>query len=125
FKQAAATNTSLFQMIVGMRDIRLATAERAKRTQWERLQSRQFQLTFAGIALAQHLQAGAMAIHELKNIVITIVTALEVIHGRMTLGTMLAISYMLGVLGSPIDQLLGIFQSAQDAKISVDRIGEI
>lgn len=66
-----------------------------------------------------------MALGELRNIVISFLAAAQVIHGEMTLGTMLAISYMSGSLSAPIDQLITLFQSAQDAKISVDRIREV
>jgi ATP-binding cassette subfamily B protein len=125
FRQSSETQTALVQMIAGMRDIRLATCEREKRQEWERLQAKQFQLSLSGLALSQHMQGGAMAVNELKNILISAVAATEVIHGNMTLGTMLAISYMIGNLNGPVEQLVGLFQSAQDAKISVDRIAEV
>ena len=48
-----------------------------------------------------------------------------VIDGKLTLGTMLAIQYIIGQLSGPIEQLITFFQSAQDAKISVERLNEI
>ena len=38
---------------------------------------------------------------------------------------MLAIQYIIGQLNSPIDQFIGFMQSYQDAKISLERLGEI
>jgi ATP-binding cassette subfamily B protein len=125
FRQSSETQTTLVQMIAGMRDVRLGTCEREKRQEWERLQAKQFQLSLAGLALTQHMQGGAMAINELRNILISAIAATEVIHGQMSLGTMLAISYMIGNLNAPVDQLIGLFQSGQDAKISVERIAEV
>lgn len=43
----------------------------------------------------------------------------------MTLGMMMAVSYIMGHLNSPINQMIGFIQSAQDAKISMERLGEI
>ena len=43
----------------------------------------------------------------------------------MTLGMMMAISYMLGVLSGPITQVINFVQSFQDAKISLERLNEI
>jgi ATP-binding cassette subfamily B protein len=43
----------------------------------------------------------------------------------MTLGMMMAVQYIIGQLNAPISQLIGFVQSAQDAKISLERLGEI
>jgi ATP-binding cassette subfamily B protein len=51
--------------------------------------------------------------------------ATAVIHGQMTLGMMLAVSYILGQLNSPLNQLIVFMQLAQDAKISLERINDI
>jgi ATP-binding cassette subfamily B protein len=38
---------------------------------------------------------------------------------------MMAVQYIIGQLNAPIGQLIGFIQSAQDAKISLERLGEI
>jgi ATP-binding cassette subfamily B protein len=43
----------------------------------------------------------------------------------MTLGMMMAVQYIIGQLNSPLNQLINFIQSAQDAKISIERLGEI
>jgi ATP-binding cassette subfamily B protein len=43
----------------------------------------------------------------------------------MTLGMLLGVSYIIGQMNSPVEQLLAFFRSAQDAKISLERLGEI
>jgi ATP-binding cassette subfamily B protein len=43
----------------------------------------------------------------------------------MTLGMMMAVQYIIGQLNAPIQQFIGFIQSAQDAKISLERLGEI
>jgi len=56
---------------------------------------------------------------------ISYIAAREVVNGNMTLGMMLSISYIIGQMNSPVEQLLDFFRSAQDAKISLERLGEI
>ncbi len=43
----------------------------------------------------------------------------------MTLGSMLAVQYIIGQLSSPIEQLMNFIYSLQDVKISLERINEI
>jgi ATP-binding cassette subfamily B protein len=78
-----------------------------------------------GLSLNQWQQAGAFFINEGKNIFITFLSAKAVIDGQMTLGSMLAVQYIIGQLNSPIEQLIGFVQSWQNAKISMDRLNEI
>ncbi len=51
--------------------------------------------------------------------------ATAVINGQMTLGMMLAVQYIVGQLNAPLQQLIGFVRAAQDAKISLERLGEI
>ena len=51
--------------------------------------------------------------------------ARAVIDGDMTLGMMTAMQYIIGQLNAPISQFIGFVQEAQDAKISLERLGEI
>ena len=43
----------------------------------------------------------------------------------MTLGMMLATQYMVGQLDAPLQQFITFIRSAQDAKISLERMNEI
>lgn len=47
------------------------------------------------------------------------------IDGRITLGGMLAIQYIVGQLNSPVEQLMGFIYAMQDVRISLERINEI
>lgn len=84
-----------------------------------------FNVQMKSLKLQQTQEAGSILINEVKNIVITVVAAAAVIHGRMTLGMMLAVQYIIGQLNSPVEQLMGFFYSLQDVRISLERINEI
>ncbi len=125
FAQMSDNQSNLYQMITGMQEIKLNNCEKQKRWEWERIQAKLFKVSIKSLSLSQYQQAGAVVINESKNIIISFLAAKAVISGNMTLGMMLAVQYIIGQLNSPIEQLIGFMQSAQDAKISLERLGEI
>jgi ATP-binding cassette subfamily B protein len=77
------------------------------------------------LSLNQYQEAGGVFINETKNILINVTAAIAVLNGDLTLGTLLAVSYILGQLNGPIEQMISFFHRAQDARISLERLGEI
>jgi ATP-binding cassette subfamily B protein len=125
FAQMSDNQSNLFQLITGMQEIKLNNCERQKRWKWERIQARLFRVSVQGLALSQWQQAGALFFNETKNIFITFLSASAVIKGDITLGMMMSIQYIIGQLNAPVEQMISFMQSAQDAKISLERLGEI
>jgi len=125
FSNLADNQSKLIQLIGGVQDIKLYNAERQKRWEWENIQGSIFKVNIKSLALTQYQEAGGVFINETKNILITFLAATSVIHGDMTLGMMLAVSYILGQLNSPIEQMIHFMHVTQDAKISMERLGEI
>ncbi|WP_437312892.1 peptidase domain-containing ABC transporter [Sorangium sp. So ce385] len=125
FVQRASNREMLIQLIGGIEEIKINNCERQKRWGWERVQARLFKINERQLAVTQYQQAGSQSINELKNILVTVFAATEVIEGRMTLGMMLAVSYIIGQVNQPIEQLLGFAQTTQDARLSLERLAEI
>ena len=125
FAQMSENQSNLIQLITGMQEIKLNNCEKQKRWSWERIQAKLFRISIKGLALNQYQQAGSVFINQTKNILITFVAAKAVVEGDMTLGMMLAVQYIIGQLNSPLDQLISFIHSTQDAKISLERLGEI
>lgn len=75
--------------------------------------------------ISQYQDLGGMGINQLKDIFITFLAAKAVMEGQMTLGMMLAVQYIVGQLNGPLQQLIGFLRSAQDARISLERLNEI
>ncbi len=125
FSQLSDNQSTLIQLITGMQEIKLNNCERQKRWEWENIQARLFKINVKSLSLEQWQMAGAIFINELKNILITFLAVKAVVDGGITLGMMLAVQYIIGQLNSPIEQLIGLFHSVQDAKISLERLGEI
>ncbi len=125
FAIMAENQSNLFQLITGMQEIKLNSCERQKRWSWERIQTKLFHVSIQRLELNQWQQAGAIFFNESKNILITFLSASSVIKGDISLGMMMSIQYIIGQLNAPIEQLISFIQDAQDAKMSIERIGEI
>lgn len=125
FAQLSENQSNLIQLITGMQEIKLNNCEKQKRWDWERIQAKLFRVNINGLALDQYQQVGGVFFNQTKNIVITFIAAQSVVTGNITLGMMLAIQYILGQLNAPINQMITFVRSAQDAKISLERLGEI
>ena len=107
FAQASNEQSNLFQLITGMQEIKLNNCETEKRWEWERI------------------QLGSVFFNQTTNILISFLAARAVVSGKMTLGMMMSLTYIVGQLTAPIEQFIGFARSFQDAKISLERLGEI
>src|SRR5690606_31767637 len=125
FKISSENQTYMVEMIQSIKDIKLNNAQKQKRWGWEALQARLFKFKVQSLALSQYQSVGSMAINQAKGILITFISAKAVIDGEMTLGGMMAVQYIVGMVSSPVQSLLGFMQSYQDAKISLERLNEI
>jgi len=125
FDMSADSQNTLIQLINGMKEIKLHNAETTRRWAWERVQARLFRTNINLLSLDQWQRAGTKFINETKNILITVIAAKAVIEGDMTLGMLVAIQYIVGQLNTPIDDLVLFVHSAQDAMLSLERMGEI
>ncbi|MCE7996111.1 MAG: peptidase domain-containing ABC transporter [Roseivirga sp.] len=125
FAQMSGEQSKVIELISGMQEIKLHNAERPMRWGWEHFQARLFKLSIKSLTLEQTQSVGSNFINELKNMLITILSAKLVIDGEITLGMMMAISYIVGQMNSPISQLIQFMRDLQDARISLDRLGEI
>jgi ATP-binding cassette subfamily B protein len=125
FEQYSKNQSKLIELISGIQEIKLNNSETQKRWEWENIQAKLFNVNSKTLALGQAQDRGASFILRLITILTTFLAARFVIDGQITLGAMLAITYIIGQLSSPIEQLLEFTQTAQDAKISLERFGEI
>ncbi len=125
FHLSSKENNATLQLVQGMQEIRLNNAEKQKRWDWENIQASVFKLNFKTLNYSQWQSAGATLINQIQNIAISFIVAKLVIDGQLTLGAMLAVQYIIGQLSGPISQWVGFVQSAQDAKISMERLNEI
>ncbi|NLR68660.1 peptidase domain-containing ABC transporter [Chitinophaga varians] len=125
FQALRDNQDSTYEIVNGMKEIKLYNSEISRRWIWERIQVKLFKLNITGLRLSQYQESGFNTLTQLKNILVSFFAAQATINGEMTLGMMLSISYIIGQTNSPLQQLAMFFRSAQDAKLSMDRLQEI
>ncbi|QES91063.1 peptidase domain-containing ABC transporter [Rhizosphaericola mali] len=125
FSSNRENQDKLYEMITGMQEIKLYGSETPKRLEWERIQVRYFNLNIKSLTLEQFQQSGFIFFTTLKNIIISFIAANEAVDGSISLGMLLSISYIIGQTNGPIEQLISFIKSAQDARLSMDRLQEI
>lgn len=125
FQEASANQNGIVQLINGMQDIKLNGCEKQKRWEWERIQARLYKISIKSLTLGQTQEVGGVFIDQTKNVIISFLAAKTVIDGGMTLGMMVALQYIIGQLNAPLSQFIQFVQASQDAKISLERLGEI
>lgn len=125
FSQISQEQSKVIELINGMQEIKMHNAERQKRWGWEFLQVKLFKVQIKSLSLEQWQSVGGNFINQMKDILVSFLAAKLVLSGNLTLGMMLAVQYIIGQLNSPLMQLIDFIKQSQDAKISLERLGEI
>ena len=125
FQQRSENQESIYEIISGVSEMKLNQFEDFKRKQWEQIQLNLFKINIRILKLDQVQLSGFDFINQLKNITVTFLAASFVIKGHMTLGALLSVSYIIGQLNAPVNQLISFFRSLQDAKLSLLRLNEV
>lgn len=124
FGLLSSSKNTVVDMVNGMAELRINQGISRKKWNWESIQAKLYRLRLRTLAFETSQSAGTMFFNESKNIIITLVAASLVVNGELTLGMLLAITFILGQMNGPIEQLLMFVRSAQDAQISFERLTE-
>lgn len=125
FMLRSENQESIYELISGIQEIKLNRFENYKRREWEEIQLKLFRINLRVLRLDQIQVTGFSFINQIKNILVTYIAARAVINGSITLGSMLAVSYIIGQMNSPVNQLISFFRSFQDARLSIERLNEV
>ncbi len=125
FKINAENNNKQYELMSGITDIKLNAYDDYKMKEWRALQERSYRMNVKILKLEQLQNTGFTLIGQLRNIFITCWIAAEVVNGSLSLGMMMSISAIIGLVNGPLSQLIGFLQQFQDAKISLERSEEV
>lgn len=125
FSQVSQEQSKVIELVNGMQEIKMHNAEKKKRWGWEFIQVKLFKIQIKSLSLEQWQSVGGNFINQMKDILVSFLSAKLVLDGNLTLGMMLAVQYIIGQLNSPLLQLVDFIRQTQDAKISLERLGEI
>lgn len=125
FDISSENQSNTYEMINGIEEILLNGIEDYKINKWKNIQEKLYLTNLKVLNIDQLQLNGFNLINNLKNIVITYLVAVNVVNNNLTLGNMLSISYIVGQMNSPINQLISFFRTSLDAKLSFNRLNEI
>lgn len=125
FKALSDNQSALIELIQGMPEIKMQNSSRKRRWQWLGVQTRLFRTNLKALDIEQAQDAGTSVISQLKDILITVLTAKLVIYGQITLGMMLAVQFIIGQVNVPLSQLAAFIRRWQDARLSLARLMEV
>src|SRR5690606_23038508 len=117
---------SLFlQILLAITEIKLNNSEARRKEEWKKNQFSLFNLHSRILKVDQAQIKGGRFINELTNIIIVFWSAKAVISGEITLGTMLAIQFVIGSLALPISNTIDFLVEYQRAMLSLQRLSEV
>ncbi|EFC69841.1 peptidase domain-containing ABC transporter [Prevotella sp. oral taxon 317] len=125
FAVKAKNQGKYYEILKGITEIKLQNLEQRNRDDIENIQKDLYHTNVKALKIDQYLDVGNVFINELKNILITFLSAYFVIRGDITFGMMMSIQYIIGELNVPIAQFLTFIAGYQDAKLSLDRMNSI
>ncbi|THV62246.1 peptidase domain-containing ABC transporter [Chryseobacterium candidae] len=125
FQRRSENQESIYEMINGVSEMKLNQFEDFKRNEWNKIQQKLFKINIRILKLDQIQLSGFEFINQIKNIMVTFLASSFVVHGNMTLGALLSVSYIIGQMNTPVSQLITFFRSLQDAKLSLTRLNEV
>ena len=118
-------NNKVIEIMTGMQDIKISNSMRQKRWEWEKIQKDLYKLKIKSLSISQFQNIGSAIFRQGTSILITFIAARSVMNGDITLGTMFAITMIVGQLNSPLEQLRELVTAWQDAKLGLERISDV
>lgn len=111
--------------VQGLRDIKIFGAEDRMIYNWERLRSELFHKSFAKSLREQWQRFGGRLINDIKNALIIYFSARYVISNEITVGSLMAIIFILGLMYAPIDNLAFLVSSYRATQRALVRLYDV
>lgn len=121
----AENRNNLYELINGITEIKVNNAHKIKLSEWNRMQEKINLLAKKSYYVKLWMNSGTTFIFRVREIAIIGICATSVVYGNMTVGVMMTVSYIIGRLSLPFDNLLDVVNKVQDASISLERVEEI
>lgn len=113
------------QLVTNAAEIKLNGSFNRRKYEWNNLQVLNYKTEIKTLETNQLQYQGGLFILDISYIIIVLISAKGVIDGNLTLGTMLAIQFIIASLSLPVTKLLGFINEFQKASLSLNRITDL
>ncbi len=124
FQTQAQYQSKLYETLSGAQEIKMNNLEDLKREEWAEMQKKVFTLNIKKLKLNQIYDSYKIITH-IYVAIITLICGIAISHGKMSIGEMMAIFFILGQLNAPFTNLINCFLHWQHAKNSLERLEEV
>lgn len=125
FIKKSQHNNNIYEFIMNMPEIKINNAQNYIINKILRIQEQLYKVEIKSLYLNMYQLMGVGFISKFKEILTVGICAILIIEKSMSLGTLLSISYIIGQLTGPIQNLVSFIKETQDTDIANKRIGEI
>lgn len=121
----AENNAFLVEAVTGIHTVKSLALEPQFNHRFEHLLAKYVRTTFNSAMFNVFLGSSSNTIQRLSSLSILWFGGTMVIEGQMTLGQLIAFQMLAGQVSAPLMGLAGMWQSVQQAGLSMERIGDI
>lgn len=125
FVRRQAVESHLIEAISGIETIKAIATESLFLQQGVSLITKAVSVEFKGALLAFNIELISNLINQTSTIAILGYGALLTINGELTTGELVAFNVMLGLLLSPLQSLIGVWDELQEIRISFERLNDV
>ncbi|MEZ5996458.1 MAG: type I secretion system permease/ATPase [Hyphomonadaceae bacterium] len=125
FARGAENQAFLVETVTGIETVKAAAVEPQMRARWERQLAAYIQSGFRASMLANWGRQGIELVQKLGTVALLYFGARFVIKGELTVGELVAFNMLAGQVAGPVLRLAQLVQDFQQARIAVERLGDI
>ncbi len=125
FKMSSTIRSEIIDIYRGIVDLKSNNQENKRLDNWHSVQGLYSNARLNMLRISMMINVGIEGFAQLRDILILFLAAKATIEGTMTLGTLLAIQYILGQLAMPIDKVMQYISKYQDTRLSLQRINKV
>ena len=125
FNRGAENQAFLVEAITGIETLKALAVEPQMQRRWEEQLAGYVRSSFRVSNLGNWASQGIQLINKLVTAAILFFGAKAVIGGTMTIGELVAFNMLAGRVSQPVLRLAQIWQDFHQARISIDRLGDI
>lgn len=125
FRRGAESQAFLVESVTGIQTLKAAAVEPQMQSRWERLLAGYVRSGFQAAKLNIWGGQAIQFVNKLSTAVILYFGAKLVIAGQLTIGELVAFNMLAGRVAEPVLRLAGLWQQFQEARVGVERLGDI
>ena len=125
FNSESENRNRVYELILGITEIKVNSGELRKISKWKQSEEKLNKIKIKDSYINFFMFNSSNFISKFRDIFLIGVCSFLIIENRMTMGTMLMISYVLGQLSAPIGDIIDFSDTFQRLKIAFERLADV